>query len=146
MKNQEWDNTIRKLFSEVYSHAKFDLMDQIFDPNVRLNDPAVPQFKGGLAALKTLEKEYEQALPGKILTIKEIIHGDDKIVVLWECKGTHKGTFQGVKASNKKITTGGISIYSFNDQGKIKEITQFWDRYGFFEQIGEIHNAHAHAR
>lgn len=141
MNNQQNMNLLKKLFDEVYTKGNISALAEFCTAKIKLHDPAVPNFKGGIEELKAREMMYKTAFPDKQLKIEEfLMAGDDKAVVRWTCKGTHKGELQGVAPTNKSFQITGISIYRF-ENGKIAEIFQNWDRLGLLEQIGEIHPA-----
>lgn len=135
MNNQQ----LKRLFDEVYTKGNLAVLKEICSPKIKLHDPAAPNFKGGIEELKERETMYKNAFPNKELKIDELLMaGDDKVIVRWTCKGTHKGELQGMAPTNKNFQITGISIYKL-ENGKITEIWQNWDRLGLLEQLGEIH-------
>jgi predicted ester cyclase len=50
-------------------------------------------------------------------------------------KGTNTGEFNGMPATNKEFTFGVISVFVFED-GKVKEINEAADFFGFMNQLG----------
>jgi steroid delta-isomerase-like uncharacterized protein len=140
MTAQQNISLVRKLFDEIYTKNNITLADQIFSENVKLNDPAAPNFKKGLMGLKEREAMYKTAFPDKKLTIDDIVGTEDSVCVRWTFQGTHKGDLQGIPATGKSIKIVGISLYRISN-GKISEINQVWDRLSLLEQIGEIEPA-----
>lgn len=128
---------VKKLFTELYSKNNLSIIDQMFSPNVKLNDPAVPHFQGGTAALRELENNYKNAFPNRNCKIDEIFAVEDRVVVRWTCQGTQKGELHDIAPTGKNIKVMGISIYHISN-GKITEISQSWDRLSLLEQLGVI--------
>lgn len=138
MDKQQNINTVKKLFDEVYTKGNISSMDQFFSSDVKLHDPAIASFKGGLAALKERETMYKNAFPNKTLKIEQILATEDnRVVVYWTAQGIQKGTLQDIPASGKSFRISGISIYTFQNN-KITDINQNWDRLSLLEQIGAI--------
>ncbi len=138
MSTQQNIQQTKKLFDEIYSKGHLNLLNEFFDSHIKLRDPAAPGFKGGLSEYKERETMYKNAFPNKQLKIDDIFAVDDKVVATWTCTGAHKGELQGISPTNKSIKVTGITIFRFDNNGKVTEITQSWDRLGLLEQIGEI--------
>ena len=141
MNSQQSIQFVKKLFEEVYVKGNLNALNEAFDANVKLIDPAAPNFKGGLNELKERETMYKQAFPDKKIKIDNIFAGEDHVIVQWTCTGTHRGELQGIAPTNKHIKITGITLYHFSKNGKISECCQSWDRLGLLEQIGEIQPA-----
>ncbi|MCX6568577.1 MAG: ester cyclase, partial [Candidatus Aminicenantes bacterium] len=82
-----------------------------------------------------LTKAYLSAFPDLNQTIEELAVSGDKVIVRFIAKGTHKGDFQGIPATGKKIELSGIVIFHIKD-GKIVEERQETDSLGFMTQLG----------
>lgn len=130
----------RRLFDELFTKGNLKVADELVATNVKMLDPAAPNFKGGLNEFKERETMYLKAFPNKVMKIDDIFSSEDRVVVRWTATGVHKGDLQGIAPSNKNVKVAGISIYRFNN-GKIIEISQMWDRLGLLEQIGEVEPA-----
>ncbi|GAB4228098.1 MAG: hypothetical protein Tsb0021_05290 [Chlamydiales bacterium] len=143
MKNQDFVKTTRRLFDEVFSNNNIEVLNELVSENVTIHDDAIKDSKKGLTSLKTAEKNYWKAFPDKKATIDSLWTVDDSVIVRWKCTGTHKGMLEDISPTNKKFNINGIAIYKFNNEGKIVEIWQNWDRLTLLEQIGEIRPTHA---
>lgn len=131
-------NLVKKLFDELYSKGNFSFADEVFANDLKVNDAAIPNFRGGLNAYKERERMYKAAFPNKVAKIDDIMATEDgRVIVRWTVHGTHKGELQDIPASGKPIKVQGISIYRFAN-GKIIEISQVWDRLGLLEQVGVV--------
>ena len=71
-----------------------------------------------------------------------VAEGEDKVAVRLHVTGTHKGEFQGVPQSGKKVSFGGMFFFTIID-GKITEIWVSLDMMGLMQQIGAIPTASA---
>ncbi len=71
-----------------------------------------------------------------------VAEGEDKVAIRMNVTGTHKGEFQGVPQSGKKVSFGGMFFFTIID-GKITEIWVSLDMIGLMQQIGAISTASA---
>jgi predicted ester cyclase len=61
-------------------------------------------------------------------------------VVRFTARGTHKGPFQGVAPTGKRVEWAGINVYRVAD-GKIRETWQLADMLGLMRQLGAVTTA-----
>ena len=78
---------------------------------------------------------YRAAFPDLQFTIDDVIAQDDKVVIRWSSRGTHRGELMGLAPTGKEATSSGISIDKIAD-GKIVESWNHWDTLGLMRQLG----------
>ena len=61
----------------------------------------------------------------------------DKVAYRWTLTGTHKGEFEGIPPTNKKVTVWAISISRIAG-GKIVEDWSRVDTLGLMQQLGVV--------
>jgi steroid delta-isomerase-like uncharacterized protein len=59
----------------------------------------------------------------------------NKVLINWTCTGTNTGEFQG-KTTNKPIITHGMSIWTFENDGKVSREDAYFDNLTTFQQLG----------
>lgn len=59
----------------------------------------------------------------------------NKVLINWTCTGTNTGDFQG-KITNKPITTHGMSLWTFDKNGKASREDAYYDNLTLFQQLG----------
>jgi steroid delta-isomerase-like uncharacterized protein len=103
-----------------------------------------PEFKFHFAGKDTNLEQYMQvmgtivsAFPDAKYSSDDIIGEGDKVVSRYHFTGTHKGTYQGVPASGKKVNLEGIAIFRLSN-GKLVEMWAVNDSLGMMQQIGAI--------
>lgn len=143
MDTRKAQQIVQRLFDEVYTGGKVNVLDQLVSNNVRIHDQAVPNAKPGLSFYKELETSYARAFPHKKATIDEMLVSGDKVIVRWTCTGSHEGEFQGTAATHRKFTVSGISIYQITND-RVSEIWQSWNTLSLLEQLNIIQLSHAH--
>jgi steroid delta-isomerase-like uncharacterized protein len=69
--------------------------------------------------------------------IEDIVAEGDKVAVRFNVAATHKGEFQGIPATGKKLSFSGMAVFTILD-GKVTEEWATADMMGLMQQIGAI--------
>ena len=80
---------------------------------------------------------FWSAFPDISATIEEIVAEGDKVAIRVINTGTHKGEFQGILPTGKKVSFGGRDFITLRD-GKIVEQRASVDMMELMQQIGAI--------
>ena len=86
---------------------------------------------------KRLLSAVNRAFPDLTHNIEDIVAEGDKVAVRLNVTGTHKGEFQGIAPSGRKLSLGEMAFLIIIDG----RITKGWitsDTMGFMQQIGAI--------
>lgn len=93
-----------------------------------------------ILGLKGCMKDHDgvfTAFPDARLTIDDLVVEGDKAAIRYTLTATHKGEFQGVKPSNRKVVGWGIQIHRFAS-GKIAEMWNRIDTLDLMKQLGAV--------
>ena len=108
-----------KLFEQVINTADEAKAEQLIAPDAPFITPANPTplygGKGYLSLVHWLRKSF----PDVQWHALDMAAQDNKVAVLWECTGTHKGDFMGIPATQKSFKTTFMNFYYFNEKGQI---------------------------
>ncbi|MGH7908018.1 MAG: ester cyclase [Candidatus Binataceae bacterium] len=74
------------------------------------------------------------AFPDIHFVAEDMIAEEDRVVVRFSIRGTHKGEFLGIAPTGKQVTWSGINIGRFVD-GKIAELWGESDQLGLIRQL-----------
>lgn len=77
------------------------------------------------------------AFPDLVYSINDIIAEEDKVVMSLTNTATHKGTFQGIPPTGKRVSFNAVDIFRVVD-GKITDEWSFPDQLGLMQQLGAI--------
>jgi steroid delta-isomerase-like uncharacterized protein len=66
-----------------------------------------------------------------------VAEGEDKVAIRFDVTGTHKGEFQGIPPTGKKVSFSGMDFFTIIN-GKITEIWVSVDMMGLMQQVGAI--------
>jgi len=120
---------ISTIYNEGLNKRSWQVLDSIISP-----DYTGPDGTKGAAGFYTPVLALIKAFPDMQWTIDDLFGEGDKAVVRFHWEGTHTGTFTVYPATGKRITNGGIAIFSFRD-GKVSEAQLQTDRLGFIQQV-----------
>ena len=127
---------LAKKFFELFEAESRNEVKALWAPNYTLHYPGI---SNPLTSAESLEKmkEYNNAFPDLKFTIQYQVCEGDTVVTRMAGRGTHKGEFQGIAPTNKKVSTTGISIHRIKE-GRIVEETIEFDALGLLLQLGGI--------
>ena len=80
---------------------------------------------------------FTTAFPDAHITVDDSISERDLVASRWTITGTHRGDFQGVPPTGRRITIKGVDFSRVVD-GKIAEHWAQFDLMGLMQQIGAI--------
>ena len=127
---------VRRLIDEVWNQRAFDVLDDLFAAHTLVPTAACPSRAVGQVRQGRIGAACT-AFPDIRVNIDDIFAADDKVVVRWSCRGTHRGEMQGIPPANHPMTMTGIAIYRLAD-GKIVEEWMNTDTLGMLRQLGVI--------
>jgi steroid delta-isomerase-like uncharacterized protein len=125
---------VRQVF-EFYNQQDIEKVEKLFSPRHIFHFPGAPpmdwnshkQFIIGLA----------KAFPDLHFKVEDILAEGDKVAYRLTVSGTHKGEFQGIPSTNKKVSFTSTGISNIVD-GKVEEDWVDADVMGLMQQIGAI--------
>ena len=121
------------VFPAAWNHGDFSPAEKYVHPDI------VDHFDNsrGIEAFKDVIKTFRSAFPDLQLTVINEIAEGDKVVHHWTMTATHKGEFQGIPPTGKKLTWTGITIVRIADD-KIVERRANVDVLSILQQIGVV--------
>jgi steroid delta-isomerase-like uncharacterized protein len=127
----------RRIFEDVWSGGKLELIDQLFAPEF-VGHPTGPEDEmRGPGGAKELVARFREAFPDIVFTVEDQIAEGETVVTRWSARGTHDGELMGVDPTGRKATVTGITIQRFRD-GKVLEGWTNWDTFGLLTQLGAV--------
>ena len=110
---------IMKQFEQVINTADETKAEQLIAPDAPFITPASPTPLYGGKGYLSLVHWLRQSFPDVQWHALDMVVQDNKVAVLWECTGTHKGDFMGIPATQKSFKTTFMNFYYFNEKGQI---------------------------
>ena len=118
-----------RVFMELWNQGKLAVADEIFAANYINHDPASPDFGIGPEGVKQTVTLYRNAFPDVLFTIEHMIEAAPFVTTRYTAKGSHRGDWRGIPATNSSIQVDGIVIHRISD-GRIVEGWRFGMRSG----------------
>jgi steroid delta-isomerase-like uncharacterized protein len=128
--------TVRRFIEEFKNKANHDIVDELFAPNFvhHFQDPRIPRGREGF---KMLGKSVAMAFPDVHVEIEDLVAEGETVVERNTVTATHKGEFNGIPATGRKVTWTEIDLYKLQD-GKVTELWPEIDFLGLLTQLGAI--------
>ena len=131
---------IRQVF-EFYNQQDIEKVEKLFSTKHIFFFPGAPPMDWN--SHKQFILGLSKAFPDLHFKIEDILAEGDKVAYRLTVNGTHKGEFQGIPPTNKKVSFTSTGISNIVD-GKVAEDWVDADTMGLLQQIGAIPvNAHA---
>ncbi len=86
-------------------------------------------------ALIEFLKDYWKAFPDTTHTIQQVLTEGGRLAVQVTCQGTHKGEYEGVPATGKRVVYSGAHFIRV-EKGRIREWWVLDDSLGMMQQLG----------
>ena len=128
-------NVIESFIEEVFNEHNISASEKYF----AMENPSIGQ---GSEGFKQSLNELFTAFPDIQANIEHIIAENGSVVVFLNFTGTHKGEFQGIPPTNKKINIRSADLYKIEDE----IIVGHWDvvdQLNLLQQIGAITFTHS---
>lgn len=130
--------------------ANKDLGRMFFEAQDRMRggpDPALcgPSYVSRIGSIppmtmaqhEAFAKAFYAGFPDLKHSVHEVIAADDKVVVRFTLRGTHRGEFMGIPPTQRRFEAGAIVVFRVAD-GKIAELDGQFDQMGMMRQLGVI--------
>lgn len=88
----------------------------------------------GRDGVKASMRRHLQGFPDLHVTIDDIVAEGDKVSLWYTVEGTHKGEFEGVPATGKRVTWPGADLFRI-EGGKISDARFLSDSLGLLKQL-----------
>jgi steroid delta-isomerase-like uncharacterized protein len=133
---QSNSDIVRGVFEKVLNLGDIDAAGEFFWEDMVEQVP-LPGQGPGLEGLKDALRDLRAAFPDMHWKVQEQVAEGAKVVSRFEWTGTHRGTFLGVPATDRRVTIWGIVIDRL-EGGRIKDTRIIMDTLGLMTQLGVV--------
>jgi len=127
----------RRFFEEVFNQQSQRAAAELIDPALVVHHPLLPGGVGGIQEVVQMMGEFRRAFPDLAYAVDDLVGENDKVAARWTARGTHRGDFKGIPATDRVVTVAGTDIFVVaNDR-----IVETWvssDLLGLMRQIGAV--------
>lgn len=132
--NSEFNERIvKRFFEEVWNKGNLEVVDEVLAPGFTDHN-LPPGARKGLQGYKANVNNFRSAFPDITYSLDHIVTEGDRVAIRLTGKGTHKGLFMGIPATNKQVTFGGMTFVRIED-GKVVERWGLADIPSLLKQI-----------
>jgi len=111
------------------------LVDEIVSADCVVHSSLRGDQRGGEPVRQSYER-YRAAFSDMHFTVIQRVAEGDKVSQNWSFTGIHKGEWNGVAATGKRVTYDGANVFRIDD-GKLVEIWSYADMNAFLRQVGK---------
>ena len=104
--------TVRRMFDEVVSIGKLELIDELFDPDFRSETAQGPL---DLEAFKAFVAAWREGFSDLHAEVGDLVAEDDRVAWSVRATGTHTGEFMGIAPTGRSIDFDSLNIGQFRD-------------------------------
>ena len=123
-------------YLEYCNEHNLDRMASFYTSTIKVDD--VPMDP---AAVKAQFAPLFSAFPDWHWEMRHIVVDGDYIAVHFTVTGTHRGVFEGIEATGRRVTISEITLYHLED-GKFDEVWDLADMDAVMTQIGQGEHMH----
>ncbi len=125
-------------FYEAINNKQLDVFSELLAPDFVSHGGVDPDDVVGVQAfVESLAPLYE-AMPDWHVAEDYAVAQNNSVGSRSTLSGTHLGNFMGAAPSGKKVSWTGLTVYHLNEDGKIIERWQDFDRLNMLQQLGVI--------
>lgn len=128
--NQE---LMRRAVEEVWNRGHFDAISEFVASDFVLHAPQGDIH--GPAGVEQFFATLRAAFPDVHFEVEDQLADGDRVTTRWTASGTHKGTFQGIPPTGRRVKMAGTDIDRFAN-GKVVECWTNADDLGLLRQLG----------
>jgi steroid delta-isomerase-like uncharacterized protein len=134
MSTEDHKALARRFIEEVANQGNLAVADELFAADFEVRDAVVPTAPGP-EGVKQVFKAVREAFPDFHETLEDVLADEDRVMVRWTVRGTHRGLFAGIAATGKAVLWRGVFILRVKD-GRFVEMWQVHDTLGLMQQLG----------
>lgn len=127
---------VRGFIDEVLNQNRIDAAGDYFWDDM-IEQAPFPGQGPGLAGLQDVLRQLRVAFPDMHWTIEEQLVDGDRVLTRFEWRGTHRGEFLGIPATDRPARVWGMVIDRVHER-KIKETRIIMDMLGLMMQLGVV--------
>src|SRR5437868_3369062 len=124
---------VNRLFNEALNERKLEIAEELIHKDyVNFSFPAGAK---GPEAFKNIGGMFLSSFPDMKITVEDIMEEGDKLATHGYWEGTHRGDFQGISPTGKKVKVNYMDMWKVKD-GKLHENWVQMDIAGLMHQLG----------
>jgi predicted ester cyclase len=127
---------LRRIYEEVFNKGNLEAVDDLHAANFAYHGPGGVELKGRAEA-KEYVRAFRAAFPDVRVTTENMVAEGDYVADRTIITGTHRGDFQGIAPTGKRVTVVGNALNRFAGDKQV-EVWMEFDTLGLMQQLGVI--------
>ncbi len=107
-----------------------------FAPDATYDDRGAGSVAKGPAEIAAHAARVHRAFPDLHFELVRAAHGEDFTAGEWRSRMTHLGEFDGLKATGKKVESGGVDVATLDDESRIVHLVSYYDGAEIMRALG----------
>jgi steroid delta-isomerase-like uncharacterized protein len=133
-KLEEQNKELVRSFIAALDKNDFSRLKELVSDDSSFEAPALAEPLGSEQSI-SLAKAHYSSFPDWEHKLENIVAEDDIVMVKLNQNGTHKAEYDGIPATDKKVTMPGVYFFVISS-GKVKKFWAIEDFLGFMQQLG----------
>ena len=136
MSNENIRNVVNRIVKEVINGKNLELVEELYATSY-VSHMLPPQMPNGPAGQRQFFSYFFSAFPDFKLTFEQELLDGNHVVGRGYFTGTHKGEFQGIAPTGKRVKVGFMDIWRVEGN----RLAEYWgsaDMLGLLQQLGAI--------
>ena len=129
---------VRRVFEEGINQGNLAVYDEIIAPNYVNHNFPTPAT--GAEGFKQVVGLFVAGFPDLRVTLEEVLAEGDEVATRGYFSGTHRGEFNGIPATGKKVQVSYSDIWRL-ENGRLVENWVQMDMMGMLQQLGVVPTA-----
>jgi steroid delta-isomerase-like uncharacterized protein len=127
---------VRRWVEEVINQNRLDVLNETHAPNYvnHFLPPGAPQ---GIEGERMLTSQFSTAFSNAHFEIESLVGEGDLVAMRYTYTGKHSGPFNGIPATGKMFSAGGINLVRLENSKMVENWVQF-DVMGLLQQLGVV--------
>src|SRR5215203_7274201 len=124
---------VQQFVDEFWNSGNLAAADELMTREAVIHEPVT----GTPEDLKVVATMIRSAFPDWHSSVEEMFVDGDRVVERWTGRGTHRGEFQGIPPTGRRVAVPGTVYYRILN-GRIVEFRGQFDRMSLMQQLGVI--------
>jgi len=121
---------VRRWIEEGFNRQNLAVVDELIAEQFSVNGQTI-----GRDGLRMSMSRHLMGFPDLRVTIDDILAEGSKVGVWYTAEGTHRGQFEGIPATGKRVKWSGFDLLTV-EHGKITQARFISDFFGLMTQLG----------
>ncbi|KAH3758697.1 SnoaL-like polyketide cyclase [Pelomyxa schiedti] len=132
--NSNSQEVLINMLNDLWNNKNFKVVDDVLSLDCVNRGPLVNTQ--GIKEFKNLfVLPLFNAFPDLKYVCHEVIQQNSTFVIRWTFSGTHNGVYRGYEPTHKKVFWSGVCINRINTEGKLYDISYYFDSRLLFNQL-----------